>query len=131
MTVKVCQHCDGNGYHYDKDLGEITGFCTGCDGTGFVESVVPSRSDSFHVELQVQVDDNAHFSEVVRRKVESLGWGYEDYPVQSDYLLQLLSDFFSKLHSDGIRLQSISVGKHIVYVNSIDFGGNNNQQTLF
>jgi len=131
MTVKTCQQCDGNGYHYNYDLGEITGFCPQCDGTGFVESVPSNRINSFHIEIQVQVNEDAHFHEDIQRKVESLGWSYHDYPVQSDLLLQLITDFFSKLRNDGITLKSVAVGKQVIYVNSIDLGGNNNQPTLF
>ena len=131
MTVQTCQACEGNGYHYNKDIGEITGYCPQCDGEGFVEKVIDQLISLFHVELNVAVTKDALFHESIRREVESIGWSLDGYPVQSDLLLQLLIQFFDQLRRDGITLKSASVGKKIVYVNSVDLEENNNQPTLF
>lgn len=129
MNIRTCQSCEGNGYYYDKDLGELTGFCPTCNGEGFTESEFVRTYDSFHVELTVKVASDAYFSEDIRRKVELLGWGHDEYPVQSDYLLQLITNYLDRHRLDGVSVQSISVGKKITYVNSIDVEPN--QPTLF
>lgn len=119
MKTPLCKLCSGNGYYYDTALGEITGLCPQCDGA--VTKKVRA-SNELHVELSVTVQEDADFTDSVRKTVESLGWSYDDYPVQSDYLLQLLIQFFDKYRGNGISLKSISVGKQVVHVRSVDLG---------
>lgn len=130
MSVQTCQACEGNGYYYDSLIGEITGYCPQCNGEGFVENVINQLVNLFHIELDVAVTEDAHFHESIRQEIESIGWSLDGYPVQSDLLLQLLVQFFDQLRHDGINLKSASVGKKIVYVNSIDLE-DNNQPKLF
>lgn len=131
MTEKQCPTCEGNGYNYDKDLGEFTGLCPECNGEGIVESSYFRTTNSFHVEMTIQVAEDAYFSDDIRKQVDSFGWGADGYPVQGDYLLHLISSQLDRFRADGISVQSIAVGKKVVYVNSLDLHGNNDQPTLF
>jgi hypothetical protein len=130
MSTKICPSCDGNGYWYNTHVGEITGYCPKCNGEGLVDTNLFEPSvQNFRVELDVEVSGNAQFDESIVTAVQQLGWNHNDYPVQSDYLLQLLVNVFKELKATGIHAKSISVGKQIVYVNSIDVS--TNQPTLF
>lgn len=127
MTDSTCQVCDGNGYAYDTALGEITGYCPECNGTGKKE--VTASWSQYHIEATVLVSSHVTFPDSITHKIQYEVLVHEgDVANNSDYLMELIIKSLDSV--DGIHTQSISVGKLLDPVRMYNIS-EPNQQTLF
>ena len=127
----VCIACEGVGYHYDRDLGEITGDCPDCNGTGKAEEVASKnypRHNEYRVELTFVVPEDWHVPADVMEYADEL-WlrHHNEAPVGSDYVLAYIERQLLQ-HSE-VRIPNISVGKYVFLARSIHLSPQS--ETLF
>lgn len=62
------------------------------------------------VELNITLSEDAYIPTHIIEKVEGLGWGPEEAPTDSDYLLEFIAWLLEGYREVGIQLDSLSVG---------------------
>ena len=78
------------------------------------------NGETYHIEIELLVSENAVFPRSVIQTVERLGWDSDEYPRNADYVMELLSQFINGLSEDGMRYRTIAVGKKVVHTRKAD-----------